>query len=62
MELKHFESRQAVVDYISSEIVDTLKDDLDRMEREDYRHYTDEDRQTMRNRIADVEAVVDTLR
>lgn len=60
MELKnsYWLHPQDVVDYIQQEIVDTLEEDLRKMEREERQHYTDEDRQDMRNRIADVKAVI----
>lgn len=59
---QHFASREDVVSYIGEELLSSLQDDLLRMEGWESHHYTDEDRQTMRNRIADVEAVVPTLR
>ncbi|MFP3556380.1 hypothetical protein SB861_37555 [Paraburkholderia sp. SIMBA_049] len=59
---QHFASRDDVVQYIGNELLSSLQDDLSRMEREERRHYTDEDRQEMRNRIADVQAVIPTLR
>ena len=55
---KYWAHPQDVVDYIQAEIVDTLEEDLRKMEREERAHYTDEDRQDMRNRIMDVKAVI----
>lgn len=53
---KHFADDTAVAFYIESELLATLKADLDNMERGECHQYTDEDREEMRNRIADIEA------
>jgi hypothetical protein len=53
---KHFEDDAAVENYIREELLATLRADLDNMEGGEYHEYTDEDRETMRNRIADIEA------
>lgn len=55
--LKHFKTWGAVSDYVDREIVDTLRDDLDRMEYEEKAHYTASDRNEMRRRIGDIEAL-----
>ncbi|MDR5839377.1 hypothetical protein [Caballeronia sp. LZ034LL] len=59
---QHFASREAVVEYIGRELLATLQQDLENMEHGEYHQYSDEDREEMRNRIADVEAVVPTLK
>jgi hypothetical protein len=42
---------------MQEELLASLRDDLSRMENEERRHYTDEDRVEMTARIADIEAV-----
>jgi hypothetical protein len=61
MKLKHFASPYAVLAYIRDELVATLHDDLNRQEGDERARYTDEDREEMRNRIADVEAILPRL-
>jgi hypothetical protein len=57
LQLQHFTRPQEVCGYITYELLETLKDDLQRMESHEQQHYTDEDREEMRNKIADVEMV-----
>ena len=57
-ELSHFASIEDAVNYMTHELIATLQDDLGRMEREERQHYTDEDREVMRKRLADLETVV----
>lgn len=59
--LKHFDSIAAVVGYIGPELVATLRDDLGRMEGEERKHYTNDDRKTMKAKISDIEAVIPNL-
>ena len=61
MNLNHFTSITEAVIYMTTELLSTLRDDLDRMERQEREHYTDEDRETMRLRIADLESVADLV-
>lgn len=56
-ELLHFDSVQAARDYAETELLATLRDDLDKMEHKEYREYTNADRKEMRDRIADLETV-----
>lgn len=57
MKLKHFDGVPAVLAYVTSELLDTLRDDLSKQEGDESEHYTDEDRQEMRDRIADIESI-----
>lgn len=61
--LKHFESEQAVLDFIASEIVSTIQDDYNRMthDKHDRKHYTNDDRKEMRNKIHDVHALIEQI-
>lgn len=55
--LKHFKTHDEVMSFVESELLATLRDDLDRMEGNEAHHYTDEDREELRNKIADIETV-----
>ena len=48
--LKFFESEAGLIAYITSEIIETLKDDLDKMQRSERQHYTNDDRRGSANR------------
>lgn len=61
MKLKHFTSMTEAVTYMTTELLSTLRDDLARMEKQEREHYEDEDRETMRMRIADLESVADLV-
>lgn len=61
MKLNHFASIAEAVTYMTTELLATLRDDLARMEKQEREHYTDEDRETMRLRIADLESVADLV-
>jgi uncharacterized protein (DUF1786 family) len=52
-----FHDPEGALAYAMSEIVATLHDDLERMENSERQHYTDDDRDEMRARIADIEAI-----
>ena len=58
MQLEYFSAASGAIAYIQDEIVATLEEDLSRMERDERRHYTDEDRAEMRARINDVQLVI----
>lgn len=60
--LKHFSTKADVLAYVADEILATLNDDLERMEGGDAQHYTDEECETMRAKIADIESVDDLIR
>ena len=51
---QHFKDDSEVEAFVSSELVATLEDDLDRMEHQERKEYTPEDRREMRRKIADV--------
>jgi hypothetical protein len=51
---QHFENDADVRGYIESELLATLEDDLQRMEKSERSHYSDGDRDEMRARIHDV--------
>jgi hypothetical protein len=53
----HFPDLQAAVSYVVHELLSTLQDDLQKMEGIEAKHYGDEDRQEMNDRIADIEAI-----
>ncbi|MCG7871032.1 MAG: hypothetical protein JAZ11_02890 [Candidatus Thiodiazotropha lotti] len=61
MKLKYFSSITEAVTYMTTELLSTLRDDLARMERQEREHYMDEDRETMRWRIDDLESVADLV-
>ncbi len=52
---RFFKTDADVQGYVESELLSTLRDDLDRMENEERQHYTNSDRKEMESRIADVE-------
>lgn len=52
---KYFQDESHVRGYIETELLATLRDDLDRMEGDERKHYTKDDRQEMRDKIADIE-------
>ena len=54
--LKHFENPRQVAQYALEEVLDSLYATLNRMCREEYSLYTDEDRRTLEKKINDVEA------
>lgn len=56
--MKQFHTPQHCLDYLLAEIVDTLRDDLERQEGSERQHYEDEDRKIMRDTIADIEAII----
>lgn len=53
--MRRFPSREQALYYGWSELLDTLRDDLERMKGADSEHYTDDDRTEMAERIADLE-------
>ena len=55
--LKHFNDLDEALSYVTGELTVTLEDDLGRMEGEDRRHYSADDRREMKSRIADIRAV-----
>lgn len=56
--MQHFTDEAAALAYIKDELISTLQDDLYRMEGKDSASYEDEDRDEMRARIADLEAIM----
>jgi hypothetical protein len=56
--LKHFDILSRAIDYLTQESLATLEADYLRMRTAEYRHYTDEDRADMRDKIADVRLAV----
>lgn len=61
MPLQFWKTEAEALDYIRAEFLATLRDDLDRMEREERQHYEDSDREEMRARIADLESIMPRL-
>lgn len=57
--MKHFKSKQDALDFILSEILFTLEEDLNRMTIDKYeaQHYTDHDRDVMEAKIEDIKSV-----
>ena len=55
--MKHFDSPDGALHYLTSELLETLKDDLGKMEREERRHYTADDRKDMKAKIADIQTI-----
>jgi len=55
--LKHFTDEREVLSWALTELLATLRDDLDRMERAERKHYTNEDRREMREKIRDIEHI-----
>jgi hypothetical protein len=54
---QYFSDEQDCLDYILSELLATLQDDLDRMTYEEEEHYEDEDRATMAAKIHDIKLI-----
>lgn len=52
---RYFKTDADVQGYVESELLDTLRDDLGKMENEERQHYTHSDRKEMESRIADLE-------
>lgn len=55
--LKFFDTENSMLSFITGEILETLKDDLDKMQREDRRHYSNDDRKNMKAKISDIESI-----
>ena len=55
--LTFFADEPAVLAYITSELLATLRDDLDTMQRSERQHYTGDDRKEIKAKIHDIEAV-----
>ena len=54
---QHFDDLAAALAYLTSELTDSLRDDLMRMEETEREFYDDEDRATMAAKIADMEKI-----
>ncbi|MBI4001406.1 MAG: hypothetical protein HY348_06455 [Nitrospira defluvii] len=52
---KYFQDAAHVQGFVESELLATLRDNLDRMENDERQHYTREDCKEMRDKIADLE-------
>lgn len=54
---KHFQDESHVRGYVESELLATMRGNLDRMTHDRYerQHYTESDRQELRDKIEDVE-------
>jgi hypothetical protein len=52
---KHFADSDQIASFIKTEILDAMHNDLARMEESEEDYYTDEDRDEMRSKIADIE-------
>ncbi|TNE43426.1 MAG: hypothetical protein EP341_11430 [Sphingomonadales bacterium] len=59
--MKYFTDEAAALDYIRTEFLATLRDDLENMEGCESEHYEDSDRKDMRNRISDLENIMPRL-
>ena len=59
--MQYFTNEAAALAYIQAEFMATLEDDLGNMEHSEREHYTDEDRDQMRARIADLQAIMPRL-
>lgn len=59
--MRHFKTDAAAIDFALPELIATLKDDLSRMQNEEVLHYTDEDRQSMADKIADLEEITERV-
>lgn len=51
---KHFANEADATAWAITELLATLRDDLVRMEGYERKHYTNEDRKTMREKISDI--------
>lgn len=60
MDLKYFGTVAEVRSYMEDELLATLRDDLNNMEKYERHHHDDQDREDMRNRIHDIEAVINS--
>ena len=58
-ELLYFDSFEEAENFLFSELIATLQDDLERMTNDKYEreHYTDEDRAIMRAKILDLQTL-----
>lgn len=55
--MRHFKTREAALAYVMPELLDSLLEDLERQCGSEREHYTDEDRNDMEKRIADLEEI-----
>ena len=55
--LKFFADVPALLAYITSELLATLRDDLDKMQRSERQHYTRDDCKAMKAKIHDIESI-----
>lgn len=55
--MQHFDTEQDAIAFAMPQLVATLKDDLSRMEVDEVLFYTDEDREVMKAKIADIEEI-----
>jgi len=61
MELNHFETPQAVLEYITGNILWNLREDRAAMMGSQAEHYSDEEFAEVEDMIADIEAVAPAL-
>lgn len=59
--MKHFPNEAAALAYVMPELIATLTEDLRSMEHDEHSSYSDADREEIRNRIADLEAIADRV-
>jgi|CXWL01.1.fsa_nt_gi hypothetical protein len=59
--LRFFDDEPAVLTYLTRELLDTLRDDLNKMKGEERQHYTSADRKEMQAKIADIESIEDRV-
>lgn len=59
--MKFFNNEQEALEYLKSELIDTLRDDLENQESKERAHYTDQDRQEMRDIVTDLKSILDRV-
>jgi len=60
--MRHFASKRDAIDFAIQELLDSLDDDLARMEGSDRDHYTDDDRMEMALKILDIREAEDDMK
>lgn len=57
LKFKQFSNADDVIQFAMSEIIATLRDDLEKMENSERKHYSRYDREDMKNKISDIEKI-----
>lgn len=60
--MKFFNDESAALSYVACELLNTLRDDLRKMQMSEHRHYSDDDRKDMADKIADIEQLAPLIK